>query len=273
VRQAWTHLLFAEKDAAALDGKPFDIGQTSLILRDKSSIAHSAYDKMSSRGDNIVKEELGPKTLMTKLEGLWPSDSPHLSLGVLKEWFACFVYLPKLRDGAVLNETIAQGIQGTDPFFGYAEGVDAGSGDYRGLAFGRLPPAQLSDDGLIVRASVAREAEQRKKEEAGGSSTGGAETGEGGRASPDKPQEPGKRRQPTRFFGSVEIDTSRPIKAFEAIVNAVVAELQRTPGANLKLTLEISAEAEGGFPDTDIGVVRDNAKQLKFDPGSTGFEE
>jgi hypothetical protein len=50
----------------------------------------------------------------------------------------------------------------------------------------------------------------------------------------------------------------------EAIVSAVVAELQRTPGTRIKLTVEIEAVAEGGFDEADIGVVRDNARQLKF---------
>jgi uncharacterized protein len=63
----------------------------------------------------------------------------------------------------------------------------------------------------------------------------------------------------------------RPVKAFDAILNAVVMELQRTPGAKVKLTLEIDAEASNGFSGADIGVVRDNARQLKFKAESTGF--
>ena len=50
-------------------------------------------------------------------------------------------------------------------------------------------------------------------------------------------------------------------------------ELQRSPGAKVKLTLEIEAEAPSGFKDEDVGVVRDNTKQLKFNPGSTGFSD
>jgi hypothetical protein len=65
----------------------------------------------------------------------------------------------------------------------------------------------------------------------------------------------------------------RPIKAFDAIFNAVVMELQRAPGAKVKLTVEIEAEAAGGFDEAEVSVVRDNAKQLKFRPESTGFEE
>jgi hypothetical protein len=40
----------------------------------------------------------------------------------------------------------------------------------------------------------------------------------------------------------------------------------------LKLTLEVEADAEDGFSEADIGVVRDNARQLKFKPEATGFE-
>ena len=63
------------------------------------------------------------------------------------------------------------------------------------------------------------------------------------------------------------------MKSFDAILNAVVMELQRTQGAKVKLTLEIEAEAASGFAEGDIGVVRDNARPLKFKPESTGFED
>ena len=76
-----------------------------------------------------------------------------------------------------------------------------------------------------------------------------------------------------RFYGSVEIDAGgRPVKAFEAIFSAVVIELQRTHGARVSLTLEVSAEAPDGFDDADVSVVRDNSRQLQFRPDSTGFD-
>jgi hypothetical protein len=64
----------------------------------------------------------------------------------------------------------------------------------------------------------------------------------------------------------------RPVKAFEAILSAVVTELQRSTSAKVRLTLEIEVDAEDGFSEADIGVVRDNARQLKFKTESTGFE-
>jgi len=40
----------------------------------------------------------------------------------------------------------------------------------------------------------------------------------------------------------------------------------------VRLTLEVQADAEDGFSEADIGVVRDNLLQLKFKTESTGFE-
>ncbi len=92
-------------------------------------------------------------------------------------------------------------------------------------------------------------------------------------SSTDEESAPGTPGNPRRFYGSVEIDMVRPVKSFDAILNAVVMELQRTQGAKVKLTLEIEAEAPSGFPDSEVSVVRDNAKQLKFKAESTGFAD
>ena len=85
--------------------------------------------------------------------------------------------------------------------------------------------------------------------------------------------------KPRRFFGSVEIDMNRPVKAFDAIISAVVMELQRSrDGATAQPRRKGQADPGNrsrsplGFNDADVGVVRDNTKQLKFTPGSTGFE-
>jgi hypothetical protein len=83
---------------------------------------------------------------------------------------------------------------------------------------------------------------------------------EGGRAAP---------QMPTRFYGSVE--TARSVKAFDAILNVVVMELQRTSGAKVRLALEVEAEASSGFRESEIDIVHDNARQLKFKPEATGF--
>jgi hypothetical protein len=87
------------------------------------------------------------------------------------------------------------------------------------------------------------------------------------------PTPPAGATQPHRFYGSVEIDMVRPVKSFDAILNSVVMELQRTQGAKVKLMLDIEATAPTRFSDADAEVVRDNARQLKFKADSTGFED
>jgi hypothetical protein len=272
IRAAWTHLIYATKDETVLDGKPFDIEQTTLLARERSSIAVSTYEKLSPKGDSIVKETLGPKILLSKLTNLWPAEQPHLRISDLREWFAAYVYLPKLRSPAVLEGAIGEGVSSSDPQFGYAESFDETTGKYRGLVYGRMAPTSFSADALIVRSSVAKAQLDLENATPAGSpqpTPAGAEPTTG---TPGGMSDPPKRSQPTRFFGSVELDPARPIRSFETVFNAVVALLQNAQGAKVKLTLEIEAEAPEGYTETDIRDVRDNSRQLKFRPESTSFE-
>lgn len=181
------------------------------------------------------------------------------------------MYWPKLRDRVVLDAAILDALAKLDPKFGYAEEFDAASGQYRGLLWQKAPVGPMPQTALLVRPEVVV-AQLRRDQPAAGPQPSPIPGQPDGGATPPNGPAPIPNPQPRRFFGSVEVDTVRPVKAFEAIVNAVVAELQRTKGAKIKLTLEIEAQAEAGFDDADIGVVRDNANQLKFNPGSTGFE-
>ena len=188
----------------------------------------------------------------------------------IAEWFAIYVYLPKLRNRLVLENAIRDTLAKLDPKFAYADGFDETTGKYVGLLWQKAPIGSIPKTALLVRPEVAV-AQLRPATPPPQPKTGpkGPDTG----PSPVSPGEtPEPRPQPRRFYGSVEIDMVRPVRAFEAILNAVVAELQRTKGAKVRLTLEVDADAEEGFSETDIAVVRDNARQLKFKPESTGFE-
>ena len=44
-------------------------------------------------------------------------------------------------------------------------------------------------------------------------------------------------------------------------------------GERLKVFFQYSLRFEEGFSDNDVSVVRHNARQLKFKPESTGFED
>ena len=176
----------------------------------------------------------------------------------------------------VLETAIRDALAKLDPKFAYAERFDEVSGKYDGLLWQKAPVGPTPQSALLVRPEIA--VEQMRAAALPRPATIPAVTETPGSAIVSDPIQPispppsTSNEQPHRFFGSVEIDTMRSVRAFEAIVNAVVMEFQRTKGAKVKITLEIEAEAEDGFSNDDIGVIRDNTRQLKFKPESSGFE-
>jgi hypothetical protein len=249
-------------------GSAFDLDRLSISSKDRSTIPAAVYDK--AKGDGIIREKLGPDALGLHLEPLWPEDKPHLAISDVSDWFASYVYLPKLRDRVVLEAAIRDAVAKLDPTFGYADGYDEAAASYTGLVVAKSPPIMFTPSAVIVRVDVAFEHVKKTDTSTDASPTGGRDEGGGtGPGTVDEPVVPG---QPHRFYGSVEIDMARPVRSFDGILNAVVMELQRNPNTKVKITLEIEAETPTGFDDADIGVVRDNARQLKFKPESTGFE-
>jgi hypothetical protein len=270
VRAAWSHVLFPVESAEA--GKPFELDHLAITSRERSGIPAAVYDKASAKGDGIIKETLGGETLATRLAELWPSGQAHLPVAEIAEWFASYIYLPKLRDRVVLENAIRDALPKLDPKFAYAEAFDETSGKYAGLLWQKAPIGAIARGALLVRPEVAvaqLRATAPPLGEPGPRPPGGGPEP----IPPAPPPGPSPQQQPRRFVGSVEIDMVRPVKSFEAILNAVVVELQRTKGAKVRVTLDIEADAEEGFSEADIGVVRDNARQLKFKPESTAFED
>jgi hypothetical protein len=97
----------------------------------------------------------------------------------------------------------------------------------------------------------------------GSSSTGsGVEPSSGGDTAPaSKPPATAKK---TTFFGTVDID---PIKAklqFSDVAEEVLMLFTQRLGVKVRVSLEIEAEAPGGFDDGVQRSVRENCNQLKF---------
>ncbi|MDT8263626.1 ATPase, partial [Roseomonas sp. DSM 102946] len=235
------------------------------------------YEK--AKGDGIALEKLGTERLWLALKPIWPQDRAHLPIAEVADWFASFVYLPRLRDRVVLENTIRDSVAKLDPEFGYADGYDEAAGRYRNLVWAKNLTELPSANAILVRAAEARAQLAAAQAKPDGVPAGadprphpGSGNANGGREPTASPPTSAPQK-PRRFYGSVEIDMVRPMKSFDAIFNAVVMELQRTNGAKVKLTLEIEGEAPEGFDESEVSVVRDNAKQLKFRPESTGFEE
>lgn len=271
VRAAWSHIFYPVRSETA--GKPFELEHSLISSRDRAAVPATVYDK--AKADGLILEKLGAERLWIALGPIWPSDRAHLALSEVAGWFAEYAYLPKLRDKVVLEAAVRDAVGKLDPQFGYADSFDEATGRYQNLVLARNPPEIPGPNALIVRAAEARLQVDAISPSPTSSTTKDPTTSTSGGPStaPGKGNGASAPHRPRRFYGSVELDMTRPVKAFDAILNAVVMELQRTPGARLKLTLEIEGEAPEGFAEDEVSVVRDNAKQLKFRPEATGFEE
>ena len=270
VRTAWSHILYPVKSETA--GKAFDLEHDPITARERAAVPVVVYDK--AKADGVALEKLGTERLWLALKPIWPDDRPHLAISEVADWFASYVYLPKVRDSVVLKAAIRDTVAKLDPTFGYADSFDDASGRYQNLMWAKNPPDIMLPTAVLVRAAEALEQLRGDATSAGARAIPGGGTITAGEPPPhDGGSAPSQRSNPRRFYGSVEIDMVRPVKSFDAILNAVVMELQRTQGAKVKLTLEIEAEAPGGFAEGEIGVVRDNARQLKFKAELTGFED
>jgi hypothetical protein len=275
VRAAWSHIFYPVKSETP--GKPFDLEHSLISARDRAAIPVVVYDK--AKADGIALERLGGESLWQHLRPIWPEDRAHLPVSEIANWFATYVYLPKLRDRVVLEMAIRDAMTKLDAPFGYADGFDEATGRYRNLVWEKIAPGLFAPGAVLVRAAEARAQAQEAIRPSAAPVTPGEPDGPVSPGGPTGTAEPPSAvpdagpRKPHRFYGSVEIDMVRPVKSFDTILNAVVVELLRTHGAKVKITLEIEGEAQEGFEESEVSIVRDNAKQLKFKSESTGFED
>jgi len=124
MRAAWSHIFVPVR--SEMPGKPFDLEHSLISARERAAIPAVVYDK--AKADGIVLDRLGSDRLWLALKPIWPDDRPHLSLSEIGDWFAAYVYLPKVRDRVVLDTAIKDAVAKFDPHFGFAESYDEASG-------------------------------------------------------------------------------------------------------------------------------------------------
>ena len=269
VRSAWVHLLCP---AAEGPGSGFAMHAARLVNRGGAkSVAQAAWDKAS--GDGAVLGEIGPENLARCLEPLWLEDRPHIPVEELRQWFASYVYLPRLRDEAVLDSALRRLAEDFAFPFALAAGFDAESGAYADVVDGGgAPPGDLGSWLLARRDAIPARPEDPPAPAP--SPTGDGTTDRTGKGAAPDPERPQKRAAPKRrFFASVKLDPDRPIRDVGRIADDLLIELTRAPGSRIKLTLEIHGAAdESGYPPDVMETVTANARDLNLNV-VLGFEE
>ena len=256
----------------------------SFRLTGQEALAERASRKL--RNDELLVTGFAPTRLRMDLDRipLWRGD--HVAIKQLIEDYSRYLYLPRLKEPSVLLDAIRDGLSSPTwrlDTFAYAESYDEGAGRYRGLRGGERVNIIYDSEtqGLLVKPEVAQrqlEAEEKPEPLGGKKETEkcpdgkngvavlpGGETDIGDGGVPPAPP------RPKRFYGSVELDSTRVGRDASKIAEEVIAHLSGLVRAKVKVTLEIEAEVEDGVPEDVVRTVTENSRTLKFT--THGFED
>ena len=273
IRGAWVHILHPGYSNVTDDVRSLTAGyvmrSTRLVNRGGGkSVPQAVWERVST--DGTVIGEIGPDNLLNSLEPVWPADQPHLPIEEIRDWFASYVYLPRLRDDATLDGALQRLIEDIAYDFAFASAYDEGSGEYDGVVDGKAFTLLGFEGGLLVRRNAIPEPVPEPAPGDGKGATPPPTPGTDPPVTPPPEPEP----RPTRFFASLEIDSDKAGLEVARIMDGLLVELTRTPGSTLRLTLEIDGRAgDDGYPKDVVDTVKANARDLKLEESTLGFAE
>ncbi|MGH3675761.1 MAG: hypothetical protein ACRDU5_08505 [Mycobacterium sp.] len=231
-------------------------------LSGRDAIARRAGKRFES--DEALLSQLGPGRLRKALDqfGLWRAQD-HVEIKQLQTDFATYLYLPRLRDRQLLIDAVRSAInQLVCDHFAYADGFEEAR--YVGLVATGGGGTVIDLSGLIVKPEISLAQIERER----GVSPPPPSIDEQIRGGSNA-DEPGP-SLPRRFYASVTIDPNRAGRDVGRIAEEVLQHLTTLPRTNLKLMLEIEADAPDGVPDDVQRLVTENCHSLKFT--AHGFE-
>ena len=251
------------KDEAGAVSTSLDVHR----LRGDDRITDRAWKKLVTL--DAVLTKYGPVLLRQDMDKytLW-RDAEHVSVKVLAEDFARYLYLPRLRNPQVLLESIADGVVRTTwmhETFGYAESFDEVGHRYLGLHPPGRPAVMLSAQALVVKPEAVtgqQDAEQRAREpekagerEEGGDSHVPVPGGTRPVVAPDLKR---------RFHASIPVAADRLSRDVDVIAREIVMHLTGLLGSEVTISVEMEAKAADGFPDHIQRTVKENCGTLKI---------
>jgi len=204
---------------------------------------------------------------------LWRGD--HVTLKQLWSDYSQYLYLPRLRDSAVLLDAVRSGVAlltwSTDTF-AYASAYDEQEGRYGGLLASQHVSVVLDASAVLVKPEAA--ARQFDEVEApSGSPSLQSHGSQPGTESASGTDDPGSKMgnaptRPRRFYGRVSVEPVRMLRDLGDIAEAIIKQLGRADAA-VTITVEIEATAEGGFTEDVRRAIDENARTLKSTPMSS----
>ncbi|OGQ97428.1 MAG: AAA+ family ATPase [Deltaproteobacteria bacterium RIFOXYD12_FULL_57_12] len=263
----WLLVPVQEKPQDAVTWQAFRLsGQDALAVRASKKL----------RNDELLITGYAGTRLRLELDRvpLWRGND--VAIKQLVDDFARYLYLPRLKNSAVLLGAICDGLallSWQQDSFAYADGFDEGAGRYQGLRFCFLMNSLLAADssGLLVKPGQARIQLDQEIVEPPNEPEGPSGPGPGGDPPGSPPPDPLRSTQLKRFHGTVTLDPTRVGRDAGRIAEEVIAHLSGLVGASVKVTLEVEADIPSGAPDHVVRTVTENSRTLKFT--SQGFEK
>ena len=196
--------------------------------------------------------EYAAGSLTEELEKHLFKRSPRVTLRDLWEYFAQYIYAPRLYDQKVLHDAVREGV--LEGFFGLADHFDELTGEYVDLRFNQ--PVEIGSlDELVVRREDV-EAQLRADEEAPVDDTTVEEE------PPDETEEYVE-PDPTRFSVTFDVGLERAPKDVDRCMDEIVEILMSLDKADVKLEFVIESRVPGGIPEPEREALAQNCKQLK----------
>ena len=170
------------------------------------------------RGEEALITEYSGVRLRMDLDRVPLGRGDHVGLKQLWSDYSQYLYLPRLRDSAVLLEAVLSGIgllTWSADTFGYASAFDEGTGRYSGLVGGENAAVVLDATSVLVKPEVAaRQLDEERQRTAGPTAAAGQQAGTGTTDKPSAGSGLGSRPQtqpsaPKRFYGRVVVEPVR----------------------------------------------------------------
>jgi predicted AAA+ superfamily ATPase len=214
--------------------------------------------------NELVITTWSPIHLRTKMHALyWKDGKPAYSAMAFWEDTLRYLYLPRLKSRAVLEQAIVKGA-GSRDFFGTAYGQHEGKFD--GFKFGDAN-VQLDDTLLLIEPVIAKS----YFESIVTPPPSDRGTGKPGLPpiTPDLPPIPPPPTEPTTararvFHGNVGINASTAKMRMVEVAEEIIAVLAADPNAEVKVSVEIQVNFPSGVSDQTKRAVSENARALNF---------
>ncbi len=261
-------------------------GNDPLVLRTSKKL----------EGDGVLFRILGFANLKMELDRI-PLWSPQyecnaVTIKQLKEYFAQYVYLPRLSSSRLIDRALSDGVSNMNwemEAFAYAEGWDDANKRFIGLKTGEVINLDFPINALVVRPVAARiqldaDEENRKTQTEGNAGTGdtagkgssgvtqssGQSGGVGVQGKTEVPVQTAAQRLPNRFYGKKALKWMT-MSSDAGKIQEALSRLFGLVGAEVEISLDIHVKAPKGI-DTDLQrMIRENCNVLKFD--DYGLEE